>query len=136
MPLVIVANRMALEKIVRKDQIKKNVFLPDLTLTSEYRNVTRWLESQAAVKVELAEMFHQDLIHISISLTLQDWRKGMASQIKESLTQTIVTQKEETYFDALSDKFLTADDKATNAFKKHLDNSNCPMDFCAKDAPV
>lgn len=60
----------------------------------------------------------------------------MASQIKESLTQTIVTKKEETYFDALSDQFLTANDKATNAFEKRLDASNCPMDYCAKDAPV
>jgi hypothetical protein len=59
----------------------------------------------------------------------------MASQIKESLTKTIVTKKEETYFDALSDQFLTADDKANNAFEKRQETSNCPMDFCAKDSP-
>ena len=60
----------------------------------------------------------------------------MASQIKESLTKTIVTQKEETYFDALSDQFLTADDKGINDFEKRLKDTNCPMDYCAKDAPV
>lgn len=59
----------------------------------------------------------------------------MASQIKESLTKTVVTKKEETYFDALSDEFLTGDNKATNDFEKRLNNENCPMDFCAKDAP-
>ncbi len=57
----------------------------------------------------------------------------MASKIKESLTKTIVTQKGETYFDALSDQFLTADDKATNASEKRLKDELCPMDYCAKD---
>ena len=59
----------------------------------------------------------------------------MASQIKESLTQTIVTEKGETYFDALSNQFLTDDDKTTNDFEKRLKVKPCPMDFCAKDAP-
>jgi hypothetical protein len=59
----------------------------------------------------------------------------MASQIKASLTKTIVTQKEEIYFDALRDQLLTADDKATNDFEKRLNNAGCPMDFCVKDAP-
>ncbi len=60
----------------------------------------------------------------------------MASQIKESLTQTVVTKKEETYFDALNDQFLTVDNKATNDFEKRLKAPPCPMDFCAKDAPA
>ena len=59
----------------------------------------------------------------------------MASQMKESLTKTIVTKKGETYFDALNEQFLTADDKATNDFEKRLKDPPCPMDFCAKDAP-
>ena len=59
----------------------------------------------------------------------------MASQIKASLTKTIDTKKEETYFDALSEEFLNADGKTTKDFEKRLNNENCPMDFCAKDAP-
>ncbi|MDT7042858.1 hypothetical protein [Candidatus Nitronereus thalassa] len=59
----------------------------------------------------------------------------MASQIKESLTKTVVTKKEETYFDALSGQFLTDNDKATKDFEKRLNNTSCPMDFCVKDAP-
>lgn len=60
----------------------------------------------------------------------------MSSQIKESLTKTIVTPKGATYFDALSDQFLIADDKATNDFENRQKDPPCPMDFCAKDAPV
>lgn len=59
----------------------------------------------------------------------------MSSQIKESLTKTIDTKKGETYFDALHDEFLAADDKATNAFENRQKDPPCPMDFCAKDAP-
>ena len=57
----------------------------------------------------------------------------MASKIKESLTKTIVTQKGKTYFDALSDQFLTVDDTATNASENRLKDELCPMDYCAKD---
>ena len=56
----------------------------------------------------------------------------MASQIKESLTKTVVTKKGETYFDALSDQFLTADDTATNDSENRMKDELCPMDFCAK----
>lgn len=59
----------------------------------------------------------------------------MVSQIKASLTKTIDTKKEETYFDALNEEFLNPDDKISKDFGKRLNNENCPMDFCAKDAP-
>jgi len=59
----------------------------------------------------------------------------MASHIKSSLNKTIDTKKEETYFDALGNQFLTADDSATKDFENRQKDPPCPMDFCAKDAP-